>query len=105
MDFQDSRKHSIPTGSREVYLCSRCGWSFPNAHPGAKRRRAHKKICGTIEGYTNLLDSKAISDDEDHLDDTEEKTTSFKQPPLHSFIVSSYQDFIPTHLPHSSHSS
>ncbi|KAL6532119.1 hypothetical protein OROGR_014089 [Orobanche gracilis] len=34
-----------------VHLCSRCGWPFPNPHPSAKHRRAHKKICGTIEGY------------------------------------------------------
>lgn len=34
-----------------VYVCHKCGWPFPNPHPSAKHRRAHKKICGTIEGY------------------------------------------------------
>ncbi|XLT59545.1 hypothetical protein HN873_052149, partial [Arachis hypogaea] len=36
--------------SHGVHLCHKCRWPFPNPHPSAKHRRAHKKICGTIEG-------------------------------------------------------
>lgn len=52
------------TGSHEshgVHLCRQCGWPFPNSHPSAKQRRAHKKVCGTLEGY-KLPDSAS----EDH---------------------------------------
>ncbi|XP_010278450.1 PREDICTED: uncharacterized protein LOC104612643 [Nelumbo nucifera] len=34
-----------------VFRCHRCGWPFPNQHPSAKHRRAHKKVCGTLDGY------------------------------------------------------
>lgn len=51
-----------------VYVCRKCGWPFPNPHPSARHRRAHKRICGTVEGYT-LVDSEEnphenVSDDE-----------------------------------------
>ncbi|KAL7595422.1 hypothetical protein Lser_V15G29507 [Lactuca serriola] len=80
MDVQDQSKHSIPSGheSHGVYLCRRCGWPFPNPHPSAKHRRSHKKICGTIDGYTNLIHSEVVSDDENHLDDDKDKTPSPK---------------------------
>ncbi|KVH90916.1 hypothetical protein Ccrd_007033 [Cynara cardunculus var. scolymus] len=79
MDVQDQTTHvAIPSGNEHhgVHLCHRCGWAFPNPHPSARHRRAHKKICGTIEGYTNLIDSGVVSDDEHHLDDDKEKTPS-----------------------------
>lgn len=55
-----------------VHVCRKCGWPFPNPHPSARHRRAHKRICGTIEGY-KLVDSEGnphlnVSDDE-HSDD------------------------------------
>lgn len=55
--------------SHGVYLCHKCGWPFPNPHPSAKHRRAHKRICGTVEGY-KLLDTEGhthsnASDDSD----------------------------------------
>lgn len=55
--------------------------AFPNAHPSSKHRRAHKRICGTIEGYTKLIESEAVSDDEHdehHSDEDIEKTPSTK---------------------------
>ncbi|KAJ0606186.1 putative transcription factor C2H2 family [Helianthus annuus] len=57
-----------------VHLCHRCGWPFPNPHPSAKHRRAHKKICGTIEGYTNIIGSEVVSDDDHLSDDDKEKS-------------------------------
>ncbi|XAR62514.1 hypothetical protein NMG60_11017296 [Bertholletia excelsa] len=82
MDSQDQRKTS-PTGheSHGVYLCHKCGWPFPNPHPSAKHRRAHKRICGTLEGY-KLIDSEdhahsSVSDDE-HGSDEDRKTPSPK---------------------------
>lgn len=50
-----------------VYVCHKCGWPFPNPHPSAKHRRAHKKICGTVEGYKrkqNGSDDERVSDDD-----------------------------------------
>ncbi|KAK1435330.1 hypothetical protein QVD17_01091 [Tagetes erecta] len=78
MDTQDHTTHSGHDG-HSVHLCHRCGWPFPNPHPSAKHRRAHKKICGTIEGYTHLIGSEAVSDDEHHPDDGDkEKSPSPK---------------------------
>ncbi|XP_068655625.1 uncharacterized protein [Aristolochia californica] len=44
-----------------VHVCHKCGWSFPNPHPNAKHRRAHKKVCGKIEGF-KIVDSVEDSD-------------------------------------------
>ncbi|KAL3637398.1 hypothetical protein CASFOL_018566 [Castilleja foliolosa] len=59
----------------EVHLCRRCGWPFPNPHPSAKHRRAHKKHCGTIEGYTIILSEEHVSYN-DHASDEDEHTPS-----------------------------
>ncbi|KAL4578395.1 hypothetical protein LXL04_014518 [Taraxacum kok-saghyz] len=74
MDTQDQTKTTIPSG----HVCRRCGWTFPNSHPSSKNRRAHKRICGTIEGYTKVIDSEAVSDDEQHSDDDIEITPTPK---------------------------
>ncbi|KAJ8774386.1 hypothetical protein K2173_011635 [Erythroxylum novogranatense] len=63
-----SKPHTSGHEGHGVHVCQKCGWPFPNPHPSAKHRRAHKKICGTIEGYK--LDGSqgaphlTISDDE-----------------------------------------
>ncbi|GKV28608.1 hypothetical protein SLEP1_g37631 [Rubroshorea leprosula] len=63
--------------SHGVHLCNKCGWPFPKPHPSARHRRAHKKICGTIEGY-KLVDSgetkQGDASDDDHLSDEDRKT-------------------------------
>ncbi|KAF1887887.1 hypothetical protein Lal_00023895 [Lupinus albus] len=60
-----------------VHVCNKCGWSYPNPHPSAKHRRAHKKICGTIEGYKICVSDEQThfycSDDE-HVYDVDHKT-------------------------------
>ncbi|XP_034905160.1 uncharacterized protein [Populus alba] len=84
MDSQDPRKNPTHTPGHEshgVYVCHKCGWPFPNPHPSARHRRAHKKICGTLEGY-KFVDSEetplsALSDD-DHGSDEDPKTSSPK---------------------------
>ncbi|KAG4126089.1 hypothetical protein ERO13_D10G136100v2 [Gossypium hirsutum] len=63
------RHHSSGHESHGVHLCHKCGWPFPNPHPSAKHRRAHKKICGTIEGFKLVPSAEQItrtngSDDE-----------------------------------------
>ncbi|KAJ0620211.1 putative transcription factor C2H2 family [Helianthus annuus] len=81
MDVQDHTTHTTHSGHHEghgVHLCHRCGWPFPNPHPSAKHRRAHKKICGTIEGYTNIIGSEVVSDDDHLSDDDKEKSPSPK---------------------------
>ncbi|KAL2463393.1 uncharacterized protein Fot_53087 [Forsythia ovata] len=77
----DSQDHKNSTGSvgheiHGVHLCRRCGWPFPNPHPSARHRRAHKRLCGKIEGYT-LVGSEAVSDD-DHTSDEDHQTPSPK---------------------------
>ncbi|XP_041009673.1 uncharacterized protein LOC121253780 isoform X6 [Juglans microcarpa x Juglans regia] len=77
MDHQD-QKHE----GHGVH-CHKCGWPFPNPHPSARHRRAHKKICGTIEGY-KLVDSEDnphlnISDEE-HLSDEDHAAPSPRVP-------------------------
>ncbi|KAJ7008708.1 hypothetical protein D5086_005656 [Populus alba] len=80
MDSQDPRKNHTQTpghGSHGVHVCHRCGWPFPKPHPSARRKRAHKKICGTLEGY-KVVDSEetslpALSDD-DNVSDEEPET-------------------------------
>lgn len=82
MDGQD---HKITATSataghegQEVHLCHRCGWPFPNPHPSAKHRRAHKRVCGAVEGY-KIIHSEhhlAVSDDDNASDDDEHQTPS-----------------------------
>ncbi|PIN19072.1 hypothetical protein CDL12_08241 [Handroanthus impetiginosus] len=82
MDGQD-HKMTAPSAGHEghgTHLCHRCGWPFPNPHPSAKHRRAHKKVCGTIEGYKIIHSEEhdqhlAVSDDE-HGSDENEHTPS-----------------------------
>ncbi|XP_058731764.1 uncharacterized protein LOC131603468 [Vicia villosa] len=68
MHNQDQRKTHTPGHENHgVYVCHKCGWPFPNPHPSAKHRRAHKKICGTVEGYKrkqNGSDDERVSDDD-----------------------------------------
>nr|GMD02326.1 microtubule-associated protein futsch isoform X1 [Ipomoea batatas]GMD70859.1 microtubule-associated protein futsch isoform X1 [Ipomoea batatas]GMD90912.1 microtubule-associated protein futsch isoform X1 [Ipomoea batatas]GME10373.1 microtubule-associated protein futsch isoform X1 [Ipomoea batatas] len=82
MENQDHRATvSLGHASHGVHLCHKCGWPFPNPHPSAKHRRAHKKVCGTIEGY-KLTESEpthlAISDDDEHPSDDDRRTPSPK---------------------------
>ncbi|KAF4357082.1 uncharacterized protein LOC115722359 isoform X1 [Cannabis sativa] len=68
MENQQLQKHDIHGN----YVCQKCGWPYPKPQPSSKHRRAHKKICGTIEGYNKVVDMEGsvhstISDDvEDH---------------------------------------
>ncbi|GMH08056.1 hypothetical protein Nepgr_009896 [Nepenthes gracilis] len=78
METQDHRKN-VPSGheGHGVHVCSKCRWPFPNPRPSAKHRRAHKKICGTIEGY-KLTDSEEkttllYASDDEHLSDDDHK--------------------------------
>lgn len=60
-----------------VHVCHKCGWPFPNPHPSAKHRRAHRKVCGTIEGYKlNESQDLNLSDEDNHSD--EDPTTPSK---------------------------
>uniref|UniRef100_A0A0A0LAY3 C2H2-type domain-containing protein n=1 Tax=Cucumis sativus TaxID=3659 RepID=A0A0A0LAY3_CUCSA len=64
MEHRDQRQEN-----HGVHVCNKCGWPFPNPHPSAKHRRAHKRVCGTIEGF-KLVESEAnalltvVSDDD-----------------------------------------
>ncbi|KAK7400047.1 hypothetical protein VNO78_11246 [Psophocarpus tetragonolobus] len=78
MDNQDhTRTHTAGHESHGLHLCHKCGWPFPNPHPSAKHRRAHKKICGTIEGY-KLSASEGQphlnGSDDEHVSDDDHKT-------------------------------
>ncbi|KAK7319004.1 hypothetical protein RJT34_03713 [Clitoria ternatea] len=77
MDSQDQRRtHTAGHESHGVHVCHKCGWPFPNAHPSAKHRRAHKKICGTIEGYkvsTSEGQNHLNGSDDEHVSDDDHK--------------------------------
>ncbi|KAH9611361.1 hypothetical protein KSS87_021673 [Heliosperma pusillum] len=82
METQD---HNIPILSGHdvhggVHVCHKCGWPFPNPHPSSKNRKAHKKVCGTIQNYE--LDKDA--QDKNHLDgydgEPQSDDTMFKTP-------------------------
>ncbi|XP_021745866.1 uncharacterized protein LOC110711756 [Chenopodium quinoa] len=86
METQDHKKpkqSGYEGHSGGVHVCTKCGWPFPKPHPSAKHRRAHKKVCGTVEGYrldndaqdkTHLMDGS----DGEHASDDEHKTPSGK---------------------------
>nr|XP_043632677.1 uncharacterized protein LOC122603896 [Erigeron canadensis] len=82
MDIQDQTKLATPSGHERVHICHSCGWPFPNSHPSSKHRKAHKRICGTIEGYTTKLTHSQLvasdDDDDQHHSDENEKTPSPK---------------------------
>ncbi|OMP10801.1 hypothetical protein COLO4_04260 [Corchorus olitorius] len=64
--------------SHGVYVCHKCGYQFPNAHPSAKHRRSHKKHCGKTEG--SKLDDSAHSPASDDSD--EDPKTPIAQVPI-----------------------
>ncbi|KAL9240086.1 hypothetical protein vseg_014346 [Gypsophila vaccaria] len=66
METQDHKllNHSAINGHGGAHVCHKCGWSFPNSHPSSRHRRAHKRVCGTIEGFR--LDDGAR--DKTHVD-------------------------------------
>ncbi|XP_023528542.1 uncharacterized protein LOC111791434 isoform X2 [Cucurbita pepo subsp. pepo] len=72
MEHRDQRQKS-----HGVHVCNKCGWHFPNPHPSAKRRRAHKRVCGTIEGF-KLVESEANTLVTVTDDDGDHKTSSSK---------------------------
>ncbi|XP_042045757.1 uncharacterized protein LOC121792042 [Salvia splendens] len=71
---------------RGVQHCHRCGWPFPKPHTSSKHRRAHKRVCGTIEGYKIIHSENylAVSDDDRDSDDDEYHTPSPKKNALSS---------------------
>ncbi|XP_022631988.1 uncharacterized protein LOC106778650 isoform X2 [Vigna radiata var. radiata] len=78
MDNQDQRRiETAGHDSHAAHLCHKCGWPFPNPHPSAKHRRAHKKICGTIEGYKLSVSEgqhNLNGSDDEHVSDDDHKT-------------------------------
>ncbi|CAB4263146.1 unnamed protein product [Prunus armeniaca] len=77
MDSQDlARTHSSGHDSHGVHVCHKCGWPYPNAHPSSRHRRAHKRICGTIDGYKLAGSEKNthVNDSDDDHSDEERKT-------------------------------
>ncbi|KAL2924067.1 Speckle-type POZ protein-like [Bienertia sinuspersici] len=86
METQDHKKPKQPGHeghSGGVHICNKCGWPFPNSHPSAKQRRAHKKVCGTVEGYrldndaqnnTHMMDEPVA----EHVSEDELKSPSVK---------------------------
>ncbi|RWR87162.1 zinc finger protein [Cinnamomum micranthum f. kanehirae] len=52
MESEDKQRIHHPPGhdNHGVHVCHKCGWAFPNPHPSAKHRRAHKKVCGKLTG-------------------------------------------------------
>lgn len=79
MDTQEHeiKKSSSGRESHGVYMCNKCGWPFPKAHPSSKHRRGHKKVCGTIEGYKLLeSDDHLVASDGEHAPGEDQRTPS-----------------------------
>ncbi|KAG6428246.1 hypothetical protein SASPL_112497 [Salvia splendens] len=78
MDVQGHKITATSAGheGHGVHHCHKCGWPFPNPHPSSKHRRAHKRVCGTIEGYkiihTEDHDKYLAFSDDDHASDDDE---------------------------------
>jgi len=49
-------------GERSVHVCSKCKWPFANAYPSQKKRSAHRRQCGKIEGYPILSTPAKITE-------------------------------------------
>ncbi|KAK1272224.1 hypothetical protein QJS04_geneDACA004463 [Acorus gramineus] len=63
----DPKEHEIQGGGGgHHHACWRCGWVYPNPHPSAKHRRAHKKHCVNTDGIA-IAENRA-SDDGDGSD-------------------------------------
>ncbi|KAL8246340.1 hypothetical protein R6Q59_007556 [Mikania micrantha] len=88
-DSDDREKDKTPRHEgHEVHICLRCGWPFPYRHPSPKHRRAHKRICGSIEGYTKLIiDSETVFDDEYHSDSEDEEEDNTPSPKIEKRII------------------
>ncbi|CAA7028027.1 unnamed protein product [Microthlaspi erraticum] len=73
MDSQDHNNNNTQQSSggksNGAHVCTKCGWNYPNPHPSAKNRRAHKKVCGTIKGF-EIVDSEK---DKQNLEDLQEE--------------------------------
>ncbi|KAL0698630.1 hypothetical protein Bca4012_054752 [Brassica carinata] len=78
MDSQDHNNNAPPSPGGKSHVCSKCGWNYPNPHPSAKNRRAHKKICGTIKGFETLGSDQNLDLQKEHCLDDEQKTPSPK---------------------------
>ncbi|XP_058093430.1 uncharacterized protein LOC131239647 isoform X2 [Magnolia sinica] len=70
MESEDKKKiHSPGHENHGVHVCHKCGWAFPNPHPSAKQRRAHKKVCGKVEGFKLTGSEEKTHSDSDLSDD------------------------------------
>ncbi|GAB2227870.1 hypothetical protein Drorol1_Dr00009698 [Drosera rotundifolia] len=76
MENQVTRKPN--SSGHEGHVCHKCGSVYPNPHPSAKHRRAHKRICGTIEGFKHGNADEKMT----HLDrsDDEKQPVEEQQP-------------------------
>ncbi|KAK4750966.1 hypothetical protein SAY87_004448 [Trapa incisa] len=81
MENHDQSNNSASSGDgghHQVHHCNKCGWPFPSPHPNARHRRAHRKICGTIEGYKFEEESPHTNASDDEHSDDDYKTASAK---------------------------
>ncbi|KAL3829277.1 hypothetical protein ACJIZ3_018079 [Penstemon smallii] len=80
MDNLNQKKLAVSTGhgGHGVHLCLRCGWPYPNPHPSSRHRRAHKRVCGTIEGYeiyhSQSDNHQVVVSDDEHASDEDQHT-------------------------------
>ncbi|KAL5703163.1 hypothetical protein ACHQM5_028290 [Ranunculus cassubicifolius] len=67
-----------------VHICPKCGWGYPNHHPSAKQRRAHKKVCGLVV----LHESQDIQEHKiDDVDVDEETPLSVSEEEIRACLV------------------
>ncbi|KAG6552144.1 hypothetical protein Mapa_006246 [Marchantia paleacea] len=62
----------------DLWICRQCGWTYPNAHPSAKHRRNHKKVCGKV--YPGVEVPPGSSDDASSDDEKSEVEQAAQAP-------------------------
>ncbi|KAF3775563.1 hypothetical protein EJ110_NYTH50059, partial [Nymphaea thermarum] len=65
------------SNSHGVWVCHKCGWTYPNPHPSAKHRRNHKKHCGKLGNSNVIASPRERSSSPDSDDDLHEEEHSF----------------------------
>ncbi|XP_049931922.1 uncharacterized protein LOC116247674 isoform X2 [Nymphaea colorata] len=73
--LEDKQKTASGINSHGVWVCHKCGWTYPNPHPSAKHRRNHKKHCGKLGNVIVSPRERSSSPDSD--DDLHEEEHSF----------------------------
>ncbi|XP_024519270.1 uncharacterized protein LOC112342149 [Selaginella moellendorffii] len=64
----------------DIWVCRRCGWTYPNHHPSARHRRNHRKHCGKVKGFEVVKQPEQLDHgSSDDVSSGEEKSVHQRQ--------------------------